>query len=179
MSAFHPSRSITAATKTGPFIALEAAMNAPSGDQLVESVHIGRPDLGAPTDLRRRKKVDLGELANGLSTLCTNDQSPVSQILTVLSSDLSNCQLRKRIKAKAAAHLCSEKVTDWIPTYSLDEISMQVEFSYTIYHHHHPTVPTPRVKDSIYQMSIHPRSTPSCLILPKPSSSHLLTTLYR
>ena len=34
MSEFHPSRSITAATNTGPFMALEAATNAPSGDQL-------------------------------------------------------------------------------------------------------------------------------------------------
>jgi hypothetical protein len=30
-----PSRSITAATNTGPFLAFEAAMNAPSGDQLI------------------------------------------------------------------------------------------------------------------------------------------------
>lgn len=43
ISDVHPSRSITAATKTGPFLALEAAMKAPSGDQLVSQLFVRLP----------------------------------------------------------------------------------------------------------------------------------------
>jgi len=48
-SSFASPRSITEATKTGPFIAFEAAMNAPSGDQLcVSAGSAGRSSLGSP-----------------------------------------------------------------------------------------------------------------------------------
>lgn len=65
-----PSRSITAATNTGPFIALDAAMKAPSGDQL-----------------NLRKNVLCGDVSNGLEMVSASDQFSVFQIFTVLSSD--------------------------------------------------------------------------------------------
>lgn len=69
ISLFHACRSITAPTKMGPFMALEAAMNDPSGDQL-----------------NRRKKVLPGERLKGFDTVSAHVQSSVFQILTVLSS---------------------------------------------------------------------------------------------
>lgn len=78
MSDAHPSRSMTAATKTGPFMALDAAMNAPSGDQL-----------------SLLKNVDCGDISNGFDTFSTHSHLSVSQMRTVLSSDLVSAQLRR------------------------------------------------------------------------------------
>jgi hypothetical protein len=85
MSVAHESLSMTAATKTGPFLAFEAAMKAPSGDQLY--CKLSPAHTAAVTYLSRRKKVERPELANGSATLEMSSQVSVFQILTVLSSD--------------------------------------------------------------------------------------------
>ena len=80
MSLVKPCLSITAPTKIGPFIAFDAAINSPSGDQLE---NISRIDVSflkiasktPGTHLRRRKKVLPGEFLNGFDTVSTHDQS--------------------------------------------------------------------------------------------------------
>lgn len=103
MSDCHPSRSMTAATNTGPFMALDAAMNAPSGDQL-----------------RRRKNVDDGDSSNGFDTFSTHSQLSVFQMRTVLSSDC--CQHRRH----SVPHLGGEEVPNRIPRHALDERVVRV-----------------------------------------------------
>jgi hypothetical protein len=97
MSLSHSSLSITAATKTGPFMAFEAAMNDPSGDQLSAQTTKGQCEAMCArfehaSHLSLRKKVFAGELWKGFSTAATSDQSSVLQILTDLSSDCSGPQ---------------------------------------------------------------------------------------
>ena len=66
-------------------MAFDAAMKAPSGDQL-QAQYLPSTRFAA-TDLSRLKNVDPGLRSNGLLRLATRLQSSVLQILTVLSSD--------------------------------------------------------------------------------------------
>lgn len=79
-------RSITAATKTGPFIELGVTMWVPSGDQLHASSASPWRYLGEVTYLNRERFV-LGDFKNGARMSASRPQSSVLQILTELSSD--------------------------------------------------------------------------------------------
>ena len=77
---------ITAAIKTNPwlFVAFEAVICAPSGDQLHMVRYVNSSE--GTTHLRRRKKVP-GEASKGFSTSASKLQSEVLHIFTDLSSE--------------------------------------------------------------------------------------------
>lgn len=86
ISELHASRSMTAPTKMGPFIAFDAAINAPSGDQLSCQLPITTHEPRKP-NLRRRKNVLDGEFWKGSETIVSSCHVSVFQTRTVLSSD--------------------------------------------------------------------------------------------
>ena len=86
ISEVHEFLAITAAIKTNPwlFVAFEAVICAPSGDQL-HMIRNSIPNKGI-SYLRRRKNVP-GEASKGFSTSASKLQSEVLHILTDLSSE--------------------------------------------------------------------------------------------
>lgn len=109
---------MTEATNTGPFIAFDAAMKAPSGDQLTDELalrqNVHRSSPQTPKECRFWRVLErLLDSLDQLPRSCIPDFHRF--IIRLSSSDLvfTPC---------VRSHLSSQVVSNWIPRHTFDKV---------------------------------------------------------